>query len=331
MKRSRLDPVLTSFGLLLISASPLCAQQVGEIVGEVHVVRGDFPGRVLVELQLHSAPITSQYTDEQGKFAFPSLTSNLYRIVIRDDRFYPVDQMAMLDLSVSAVARVQINLTPRPPDRKSGVAAQKGSNPFIVDIEEYRRHFPKNALKEFDKGLESDQRGQRDDAIRHYQQAITLAPDFYPAHNNLGSDYLGESDFRAAKTEFEQAIKLNQSDAEAHLNLANLYLATKDYDHALESVREGLRRQPSSALGKFLLGSIYERIGNLPEAEQALRQALELDAGMSRVHLELVNLYLTQHRKSEASTELKAFLKDSPNDPLAPKAREILTKLKASQ
>jgi tetratricopeptide (TPR) repeat protein len=330
MKRSCRNLVLTCFSFLFISAATLQSQQVGEIVGEVHVVRGDFPGRVLVELQLHSAPISSQYTDEQGKFAFPSLTNNLYHVVIRDDRFYPVDQMALLDLSVSAVARVQINLMPRPPDYKNSLPAQKGSNPFIVDMEEYRRHFPKNALKEFDKGLESDRRGQRDDAIRHYQAAITLAPDFYPAHNNLGSDYLGKSNFQAAKAEFGQVVKLNRSDAEAHLNLANLYLATKDYDRALKSVQEGLRRQPNSALGKFLLGSIYERTGKLPEAEQALRQALELDTQMSRVHLELVNLYLTQHKKTEATTELKAFLKDSPNDPLAPKARQVLNKLSAT-
>jgi tetratricopeptide (TPR) repeat protein len=326
MKHSCLQPV-TCFCFLLICAATLYAQQVGEIVGELHVVRGDFPGRTLVELQLRGAPINSQYTDEQGKFAFTSLTNNVYHIVIRDERFYPVDQRVMLDLSISALAMVQISLTPHPQDRTDTSPAQKGNNRFIVDTGGYRRSFPKKARKEFEKGLESDRAGKRDDAIRHYQNAIAVAPDFYPAHNNLGSDFLGKSDFPAAQAQFEQAIKLNQSDAEAHLNLANLYLMTKDYGHALQSVQEGLRRQPNSALGKFTLGSIYERMGKLPEAERVLHQALELDPGMSRVHLELVNLYLAQQKKTEASTELKTFLKDSPDDPLAPKAREILTRL----
>src|SRR5439155_20723943 len=193
-----LESILTCFSLLLICASSLRAQQLGNIIGEAHVARGDFPGRVLVELQLHGAPIASQYTDEQGKFAFTSLTNNLYHIVIRDERFYPIDQQAMLDVSITAVTMVQINLTPRQQSQKDNLQSQKGTNQYLVDTEEYRRHFPKKAVKEFDKGLESDRNGKRDDAIRHYENALSIAPDFYPAHNNLGSDYLAKSDFKSA-------------------------------------------------------------------------------------------------------------------------------------
>src|SRR5712691_4927358 len=173
MKRSRRKRLLRCFSLFLISAATLRAQQVGSVVGELHVIRGDFPGRVLVELQLHSAPIASQYTDEQGKFNFTSLTNNLYHIVIRDERFYAVDERANLDLSISAVTMVQINLMPRPPNRQDSLPAQKGSNPFIVDTEEYRYKAPKKARKEFDRGLESDRNGKREDAIRHYETAVS--------------------------------------------------------------------------------------------------------------------------------------------------------------
>jgi predicted Zn-dependent protease len=95
-------------------------------------------------------------------------------------------------------------------------------------------------------------------------------------------------------------------------------------------VQEGLKRSPNSAFGQFLLGSIYKGLGKLTDAEHALHEALQIDPSMSRVHLELVNLYLSQRKKSEASLELKAFLKDSPNDPLAAKAREMLDKLDAN-
>jgi tetratricopeptide (TPR) repeat protein len=321
---------LSCFSFLLLSAISVRCQQQGSIVGELHVARGDFPGRVLVELQLHGAPITSQYSDEQGRFAFSSLTNNLYHLVIRDERFYPVDERALLDLSISAIKMVQINLIPRDKGQKAQLKPPKGINPYLVDPEEYRRHFPKDALKEFDKGVEADAKGKRDDAIRHYEKAVALAADFYPAHNNLGSDYLGKSDFKSAQAQFEEAIRLNQSDAQAHLNLANLYLSTRQYAKALDSVEEGLKREPNSALGQFLLGSIYARMGKLQDAERALRQALSLDPKMSRVHLELVNLYLSEQKNPEATAELKLFLSDSPNDPLAPKARELLSKLEPS-
>ena len=80
-------------------------------------------------------------------------------------------------------------------------------------------------------------------------------------------------------------------------------------------------------MGHFIQGSIYERTGKYHEAEEALRQALLLDPSMSKVHLELVNLYLIAGMKPEATAELRVFLKDFPKDPFAPKAREVLAKL----
>ena len=318
------------FAFLLISASILNAQQYGRIMGEVHAPRIDFPGRIFIELQLHGSPINSQYTDEQGKFSFEMLGSNVYHVVIRDEHFVPVDERVMLDLSVNSLSIVQINLIPRQQSRQpSRVDRSKGKNPYIVDSQEYRRRFPKKALKEFDKGLKSDRDAKFDEAIGHYRKAIEIAPDFYPAHNNLGSDYVGKADFKAAQAQFEEAIRLNQSDSEAHLNLANVFLQTKNYDDALKNVQEGLQREPQSAFGQFVLGSIYERTGKAEEAEHALRQALTLDPGMSRIRLELVNLYLAQKKPLEATTELKAFLQNSPADPLAPKARALLLRLES--
>lgn len=332
MKPSLRCLILSCLGLLLFPSSFAFAQQFGNIVGEVHASRSDFPGRVLIELQLHGSPITSQYTDEQGKFAFYTLADNAYHLVIRDERFYPVDERVMLDLSVTSTKFVQLTLTPRQATQKQvpGPDRGKGSNPYIVDTEEYRRHFAKKAVKEFDKGVEADANGKRDDAIRHYEKALNIAPDFYPAHNNLGSDYLSKSDFDSAKAQFEQAKKLNQSDPEAHLNLGNLYLMMERYSDALANVQEGIRRDPNSALANFLLGSIYERMQRLPEAEHALRAALSINPTMSRVHLELVNLYLEQKAKPKAITELKAFLDGAPNDPLAPKAKQVLRKLQST-
>ncbi len=332
MPRPSRNLILACLVFLLISASALRAQiGVGNIIGELHLSRGDFPGRIFIELQLRGATLASAYSDDEGRFGFYGLGSNPYHVVIHDERFYPVDKLVELNTSISATSMAQISLTPRETaEREPLPNREPGSNPHLIDPSEYQRHFPKNAIKEFDKGVEADRNQKRDEAIRHYEKSIFLAPDFYPAHNNLGSAYLSRADFKSAQAHFEEAIKLNQSDAEAHLNLANVLLMTKNYDDALKEVEEGLRRKPNSAFGQYILGSIYERMRKLPEAEHALREALKLDPAMSRVRLELVNVYLLQQRKSEASAELKAFLKDSPTDPLAPKAKEILEKLAAA-
>ena len=319
-----------ALALTLLAGVPVSpAQIVGNIIGELHVIRSDLPGTpIQVNLVLRGATITTAYASDQGKFGFYSLSGNPYHIVINDERFEPVDQQVLLDPSVTAVQMVQISLTPKEPKAASDtLSKQKGNNPYIIDLEQYRHKFPKPAVKEFDKGLKADNANKRDEAIQHYEAALKIAPDFYPAHNNLGSDYLAGAKFSDAQAQFEAAIKLNQSDPEAYLNLANVQLQTKDYDSALKNVEEGLRKNPNSALGKFLLGSIYERMARFNEAERALREAIAIDPAMSRVRLEIVNLYLAQKRKTDAVAELRDFVKTFPDDPMVPKAKLVLEKL----
>jgi tetratricopeptide (TPR) repeat protein len=313
----------------LLSCSSLAQQQIGNIIGEVRVARLGFPPKqLLVNLQSRGGTINSAYCDSQGRFGFYALPGGVYNLVIEDEDYAPVNQQVKLDLAVSSTSYANVTLDPRPASKPANAAPRVGgSNPDAIDISEYFRQFPKSAIKEYEKGLKANVKGDGEIALQHFQKCIHLAADFYPAHNELGRLYLAKPDFVGAQKEFEEAIRLNQSDSEAHLNLGNVLLLTRRYDDALKNVEEGLRRRPNSAVGKFFLGSIYERIGKPQEAERALRDALQLDPKMSKVHLELVNLYLSQQKKLEASNELKTFLNTFPDDPFAPKAKEVLKRL----
>jgi tetratricopeptide (TPR) repeat protein len=324
--------VLTCLCLLVYLPS-LSAQQYGSIVGEVHVNKGEFPGRLQVELQLHGSPISTVYTDEEGKFGFSPLGNNQYHIIIRDEHFYPVDERVVLDLSISSTQMVQLHLTRREEAAKKDSPLQRGSgsNPYMVDLAEYRRQFPKKTVKEFQKGVNADAKGKREEAIAHYEKAISLSPDFYPAHNNLGSAELARSNFPAARREFEQVVKLNQSDAAAYFNLANVCMVTNQLPDARHFLEEGIRRQPESGFGKFLLGSLDLREGNIKEAESALRQAIQLSPTMTQARLQLVNLFLQDNRKQDAIAQLRDFISTFPADPFASRAAQLLQKLDPAQ
>jgi Flp pilus assembly protein TadD len=329
---SRRRLVLFCFTSIIFVTSFVSAQQYGSISGEVHASRGDLPGRVMVELQLHGSPINSEYTDEQGKFGFGPVTSNVYHLVIHDDRFYSVDQRVMVDLSISAVTVVQITLMPREQTKKeNATGAVSGANPYVIDLSEYKRHFPKSAVKEFDKGVDADKEHRTDDAIRHYGKAISEAPDFYPARNNLGSDYLAKSNFPEAQKQFEEAVRLNKDDSQAYFNLGNVFTLTGKLSEAEKCLKEGLQKRPDSAFGHFLLGSLYSRAGQRVAAERNLQDAVKLDPNMPQVYLQLVNLYVQENRKTEAISELQAFLHAFPDGAFTPKAKQVLKKLQAEQ
>jgi Flp pilus assembly protein TadD len=324
---------LLVFALLLPATVDAQLQQLGRIIGQVRIARGDFPPhRILVELRLRGGAVDSQYADVQGRFGFNNLPPNEYRVVINDDDYYAVDERVNVNPDFSPYAMVQIWLRPREDKNKDDPIGTRasGGNPYLVDPADYNKRFPKKALKEYERGLDAERKGKQDEAIAHYTGALKIAPDYYPAHNNLGSLYLGKTDFKSAEEQFQEAVRLDQNDAQAYFNLGNVLMLTRRYPESESALSLGLQRRPDSAFGHFLQGCLFSRTGNYAEAEKSLREALRLDLTMWQAHLQLVNVYLQQGRRDEAISQLQAFLKAFPGAPTAPKARELLRKLQSS-
>jgi Flp pilus assembly protein TadD len=339
-----------AFGFLVLLISlHLSAQDMGAIIGQIRISRGSFPNRrIEVNLEARGARVASTYSDDEGRFSFPGLLANLYHVIINDGEYYPIDEIVTHNPSVTRTNILSIYLTPKSDssviarpvrpganphtldNTESGRSQQPGvagGNPYLVNLAEYSKKFPKAVIKEFDKGTKRDREGDLDSAIEHYQKALKIAPEFYPARNDLGSVYLKKGDFAAAEREFNEVLRLNPSDATAYFNLGNVALLTKRFPEGLRYVDEGLKKHPNSGTGLFIQGSLLRQTGRFLEAERALRQALAADPSLSRAHLELVNLYRQQERKGDLIAELQAFLRLFPTDPLAPRVKETLFKL----
>jgi len=320
--------------LLLVSCAIAQQQTLGSIVGHVRVERGGSPPeRILITLEFRGAAIQTSYTDSQGSYGFHSLPPNPYYVVIDDDHYQPERREAAIPPNnLSPTVFEDFTLVPRAnvPSVVTLPDKQAGANSNMTDIREYAAKFPKPAVKEFKKGVNSDQDGNKDEAIKHYAKAVQIAPDFYQARNNLGSDYLSKSDFPGAKTQFSEAIRSNQSDSAGYFNLSNVCMLMGELAEARNYLDEGMRRDPESALGLFLLGSLDFKTGKLPEAEQALRKAILLNRTMVQARLQLVNLLLQLGKKDSAIAELHDFVSTFPDNSFSPQAKQLLKRLEAS-
>jgi Flp pilus assembly protein TadD len=321
------------YPLCLLLCASLYAQQTTDaitIVGQVRVTRlGSPPMRVLVKLERSGAQVGETYTDGEGKFSFDDVPPNLYRVVVRQEGYRAVDVGVPINSSAQHSVYLQIELVP---EEKTGPGSEptiKGGNSSLVDESALIDKFPKDAKKQYEKGTKAQREGKQQEAIEHYQQALSVAPGMYFARNNLASLYLEDKRFGEAEIEFKKVIAENQADANAYFNLANVYLLTDRLNEAIGSIQEGLKRQPQSAFGEFLMGSMLIKKGNAREAEERFRVALTDDPGLANARLALVNLYMKQNRSAEAVAELSLFLKQSPDSPFAPHARELLKKLQS--
>ncbi len=326
-------PALLSL-LVFLPYTQLRAQRLPEsggrfLEGRIRVTGGDLPPwPIEVKLELHGMLIERAFTGGAGGFTFSGLGASTYTLVITDGAFFPVNQtVRIMSLESTAPVRVVIVLKPRDPEAYEAARGAASGNSNTVSLASLLAEIPSKARKEFKAGMKAGEKGETDKAIKHYQKTIELAPDFHPAHSNLGYQYMSQSNLAEAEQAFNQAIKLDQDDANAYFGLGNVLYQTQRFEDAERNLEEGLKRQPRSALGHYLLGSSYARTGKVAEAEKNLHTAREIDPNNSLARMELVNLYLQHQRDADALVELKGFIKQFPDHPMLPQAKQMLQKL----
>ncbi len=328
-------PLRLSFAVGIVSVAYLLvcgnarAQELGNIVGQIRLLDGGFPSeRIIVTLEGRGAIINSSFCDDEGRFGFYGLLGNPYYVIVEAKEYEPVREKVVVVPTISQTNIVHIVLRPlRSTEGRASPDSGSLSNPNFVDVSEFANKFPSAVLREFEAGMKSEQRGEMDAAIRHYRAAIQQAPDFYPAHNNLGIRQLQKGNMKEAEEEFRRVVELNPSGAQAYFNLGNVLYITRRNEEAKQTLEEGLRREPMSAMGCYLVGSVLVRLGNWNGAEERFKAAREFDPKMSQVPIALATLYLQTGRQREASEMFESFLRQFPKDPMAPKVRDALSKL----
>jgi Flp pilus assembly protein TadD len=319
--------------LLLLCGGALQAQeQQGNIAGQIRLVDGGFPSdRVRVTLEARGGVADVSYSDSEGRFGFNRLLPNAYWVVIETDGYQPVRLQVVVNPSTMQTNIVHVVLRPKPEEKSRGAPdGPPGTNTDIVDVAELKKKFPPGVIKEFEAGKKAEQHGDLETATTHYLAAIREAPDFYPAHNNLGVRHLLKGELKAAEFEFRRVIELNSNGAQAYFNLGNVLYMTKRNEEARQTLEAGLRLSPSNAMGHYLNGSVLARLGDFKAAEEQLKTARTLDPRMPQVTISLATLYLQSGREPEAEAMFEAFLKEFPKDPMVPKVRAALSKMAQS-
>lgn len=315
--------------LLVFSAGVLRAQQQeGNIAGQIRLVDGSFPSeQIRVTLEARGGVADVTYTDFEGRFGFSNLLPNAYWVIVETEGYQPVRLQVVVNPTTIQTNIVHVVLRPKPEKARDAPDGVAGTNPDIVDVAELEKKFPPSVIKEYEAGKKAEQHGDLETATTHYLAAIREAPDFYPAHNNLGVRHLRKGELKAAEFEFRRVIELNSNGAQAYFNLGNVLYITKQHEEAKQMLEAGLRLAPTSAMGHYLNGSVLARLGESNAAEEQLKTARELNPKMPQVPITLATLYLQTGREQEAAAMFETFLKEFPKDPMVPKVRAALAKM----
>ena len=100
-------------------------------------------------------------------------------------------------------------------------------------------------------GIALQKKGDFNESILNFNQAINIQPNFDLAHNNLGNVLKETGKFEEAMISYQQAIKLNPNYAEAYSNLGNALGELGKFEEAIASYQQALKLNPKYTLSNY--------------------------------------------------------------------------------
>ena len=179
-------------------------------------------------------------------------------------------------------------------------------------------------------GMTSTQRGDYDQALKEYDQAIQLKPDFASAYKNRGVTYAQKGDYDRAIQDFDHALKLKPDLASAFNSRGLAYQAKGDFTRSLADFDEALKLRPDNATAMKNRGRSQFFQGHFAEAAADLEKGGNYDSTNAYV---AIWWHLAKERLGQGDAKLfaaKLARTDTVTCP-APVAKYYLGKLTAEQ
>ncbi|XP_063969709.1 protein O-mannosyl-transferase TMTC1-like isoform X1 [Lytechinus pictus] len=170
---------------------------------------------------------------------------------------------------------------------------------------------PHNAKMHYNYGNYLMDTGLRTEAIKHFQETLSLYPRHASANNNLGT-LLSESEPQRAADFFHEAIRINPLHARAYFNLANIYHNRGELATAEALFLKALEIDPQYLDVFISLASLKQVQGDITAAEGLYRQGLENGEPSADLHNNYAAFLMGNDHHQEALYHYGKCLKIDP-------------------
>ncbi len=163
-------------------------------------------------------------------------------------------------------------------------------------------------------GTTLDRKGQTDEAIRQYREAIRLRPDDAEAYYNLGIVLAEKGQTEGAIRQYQKAIRLRPDDAGAHYNLGIVLAGKGQTDGAIRQYQEAIRLKLDDAKAHNNLGIVLAEKGQIDDAISQFREAIRFKPDYAEAHNNLDNALGMKGQIDDAISQFREVLRLKPDD-----------------
>lgn len=338
---------LATLFILLLSLTPSYAQRTSglsssgtmgneQIQGRVFFPPGDkSSARPVVKLQSLSSPEVIGVTDRDGNFRFTHLRPDEYTVIVDagDEYEKGIDTVSIGNsgavpaqgdpgqYAIPLVYQVQIYLRPKRLTTTTGQPAT--ANNVFANV-------PAPARDLFQQALENARGGNHVKAIEQLKSAISQAPGFALAYNELAVQYLKTGRADEAVETLKAALQINPEDFTLRLNYGIALLNQKKFERAEAELRMATQKSNGdSPVARYYLGLALMSEQKFDGAQSVFESVIKNGGDkLAPAHKYLGGIYWRNRKYREAADELEKYLKLEPKAPDAEKIRRTIKDLR---
>jgi tetratricopeptide (TPR) repeat protein len=154
-------------------------------------------------------------------------------------------------------------------------------------------------------------KGNWDNALRDYDEAIRIQPYNYDALVNRGNAYAHKKERDKSTRDYDEAIRLNPKMFQAYCNRAMNYLAAGNLDHALADLTESIRLNPKFEEGYARRSIVLLRLKRKDEALVDADSAVSLTPDKAEPYIVRGELRSARREFSQARADFERALERS--------------------
>jgi len=146
----------------------------------------------------------------------------------------------------------------------------------------------------YNKGIHHFEKGDNEQALKHYEKSIQLNKNFAHPWNGKGNIYDELEDYANAIKSYDKAIELDKNFAAPWNGRGNICYKLKDYDNALDSYNEAIKLDKTLAEPWHGKGNVYKRLNDFSECIKYYKNAIKLGGDDVLTWHEMAKAYFQQ-------------------------------------
>ena len=278
-------------------------------------------GYARITLRTQSSILSTLYTNSSGEFQIRNLSEGIYYVEaeIRDSNFESATRRVELGRGLMADITLELK------DKKNPTGNPIGK---VVSAAELRQAVPSAAKKQYELGLKFVNKSDFQEAANHFQEALSIYPEYLAARNDLGAQYLKLKRIDEAEKQFEMVLSNDPKNFNAKFNMGLVEMERKHYTQALSLLNEAVAIDSTRPVARLWIGIAKLELGDLEVAEAELTRSLIMGGSECvAAHYHLARIFLNRGDLNEAARSVNSYIQMAPHGEFITEAKELAEKI----